>query len=94
MGGNYVFLRRLLNSGFVFIYYLLDANGNIYCFDYIKSVLKSKINFVEYAGLRKAIQERQQLLKAFIKPSLPITPATIAKFLKTKKVVKICTDYL
>ena len=77
----------------MFIYDLLDANGNIYTFDYIKSVLKCKINCVEYAGLKKAIQERQTLLQAFIKPPLPIIPATIAIFLKTKKVVKICTDY-
>ena len=55
----------------------MDANGNIYSFDYIKSVLKSKINFVEYAGLKKAIQERQALLQACIEPPLPIIPATI-----------------
>ena len=69
----------------MFIYDLLDADGNLCSFDYIKSVLKSKINFVEYAGLKKAIQERQTLLHAFIKPPLPIIPATIAIFFKDKK---------
>ena len=77
----------------MFIYDLLDSHVNIYSFDYIKSVLKSKINFVEYAGLKKTIQERQALLQTFINHPLPIIPATIAIFLKTKKVVKICTDY-
>ena len=62
VGGNSVFFKSLFYLGIVFIYDLLDANGNIYSFDYIKSVLKSKINFVEYAGLKKAIQERQTLL--------------------------------
>ena len=77
----------------MFIYDLLGANGNIYSFDYIKRVLKYKIDFVKYAALKKAIQERQTLLQALIKPPLPIIPATIYYFLKTKKAVKICTDY-
>ena len=93
VGGNSKSLKSLFNSGIVFIYDLLDPNGNIYSFDYIKSVLKSKINFVEYAGLKKTIQERQTLLQAFIKPPLPIIPATIAIFFKDKKAVKICTYY-
>ena len=58
VGGNLVFLKSLFNSGIVFIYDLLDSNGNIYSFDYIQSDLKSKINFVEYVELKKAIQER------------------------------------
>ena len=78
-------MKSLFNLGIVFIYDLLDANGNIYSFDYIKSVLKSKINFVEYAGLKKAIQERKALLQDFVKPPLPIIPATIAIFFKDKK---------
>ena len=86
-------MKSLFNLGIVFIYDLLDANGNIYSFDYIKSVLKSKINFVEYAGLKKAIQERKALLQDFVKPPFPIIPAIKQYFLKIKKVVKICTDY-
>ena len=78
VGENLVFLKSLFNLGILFIYGLMDANGNIYSFDHIKSVLKSKINFVEYAGLKKEIQERQALLQAFIKPPLPIIPATKA----------------
>ena len=58
VGGNLVFLKSLFNSGIVFIYDLLDSNGNVYSFDYIQSDLKSKINFVEYVELKKAIQER------------------------------------
>ena len=85
VGGNSVFLKILFNVDIVFIYDILDANGNIYSFDYIESVPKSKINFIEYAGLKKAIQERRALLQAFIKPPLPIIPATIAIFFKDKK---------
>ena len=42
VGGNSVFFKSLFYLGIVFIYDFLDAYDNIYSFDYIKSVLKSK----------------------------------------------------
>ena len=57
--GNSVFLKNFFNSGIVFIYDLLGAKtcstGNIYSFDCFKRDLKAKLNFVEYAGLKKVI---------------------------------------
>ena len=63
------------------------CKGNICSFDYFKWDLRDKLNFVEYAVLKKLIQERQAILQTLIKPSLPIIPATLAIFSTTKKVV-------
>lgn len=88
VGGKSVFFKSLFELGVVFIYDLLDENGNLYNFDYIQNVLKAKLNFVEYAGLSKAIQQRQASLQdntGTIRPTLPIIPSTISVFFKDRK---------
>lgn len=61
------YFEILFNLGNVYIYELLNANSNIHSFYYIKRDLKAKINFLECAGLKRVIQERQELLQAFIR---------------------------
>jgi hypothetical protein len=56
---------------------------------YVQNVLKAKLNFVEYAGLRKAIQQRQTLLQdniRSIRPILPIIPSTVSVFFKDRNI--------
>ena len=52
----------------------------IYSFDYIKRDLKAKIDFIEYAGLKKT-----SIITSFYKVTLPVNPAIIVNRFKDKK---------
>lgn len=50
------------NLGIIFIYDLLDEKSKLYSFNYVQNVLKARMDFVEYAELKKAIQQRQVIM--------------------------------
>lgn len=78
-----IFLKHYYNAGFVFIKDLLDSDGN---FLRLQDMLKLNIktNFVEYAGLKKAVLAEfpNHFGKKLIGPTLP---KSIMLFYKNSK---------
>lgn len=54
---NSVFLKSYFNAGFIFIIDLFDAKGNFISLESLNN-LPVNTNFLEYAGLKKAVLAR------------------------------------
>lgn len=91
IGSNSAFLKSYFNAGFIFIIDLFDSEGNFLSLESSNN-LHENTNFLEYAGLKKAVLDRigtYNIKEARIK-NKHIYQIQLQFSRKQTKVVKIC----
>ena len=88
VGGKSILYKKWFEKGIVFIYDIIDSNGNFLTFDYIYNILRIQTNIVEYQGLIRSItmyRERLKISQNVSTISRPDIPTAIKLLLWNKK---------
>ena len=97
IGHNVIFFKKYYDNGLFLINDFINKNGKMYTCEELNFIYNIKMNFLQYHGIKKAIQvylNKNNILDLTSKLQYPIIPANIQLLLKHKKAQRICMRLL
>ena len=88
IGHNVIFFKKYYDNGLFLINDFINKNGKMYTCEELNFIYNIKMNFLQYHGIKKAIQvylNKNNILDLTSKLQYPIIPANIQLLLKHKK---------